>query len=42
VTASFTFSGFPVRIVFGAHTLDQGGAQAARLDAPACARLSAK
>jgi maleylacetate reductase len=42
MTPPFTFSGFPVRIVFGAHALDQVGAEAARLDAHRAFLLSAE
>lgn len=42
MTPSFTFSGLPVRIVFGAHALDQVGAEAARLDARRAFLLSAE
>jgi hypothetical protein len=42
MTPPFTFSEFPVRIVFGAHALGQVGAEAARLDARRAFLLSAE
>ena len=42
MTPAFTFSGFPVRMVFGAHALDQVGEEVARLGARRAFLLSAE